>query len=153
VLRSCSIVQAFQVGWEIFKILLFGEHFRIDIAFPQLNLAIEIDGWAFHRSKERRDRDIRKANGLTRTGWRVLTFNWDDVIDRPRYFIDAILEVWAFGRLCDTRMAKTGAMSGVSLRTWRWPGRLRSGSSPTNLPVWSRRRRNGSRRHPAATGA
>jgi very-short-patch-repair endonuclease len=81
-------------GWVgNFPILLFGEHFRIDIAFPQIKLAIEIDGWAFHRSKERRDRDIRKANGLTRTGWRVLTFNWDDVNDRPGYFVDSVLEV------------------------------------------------------------
>ena len=34
-------------------------------------VAIEVDGWAFHRSKERRDRDMVKANALIAAGWRL----------------------------------------------------------------------------------
>jgi very-short-patch-repair endonuclease len=88
--------QAGITGWVgNLPIVLGGERFRIDIAFAEQKVAIEIDGWAFHRDKERRDRDIRKANLLTQAGWRVLTFSWEDVNERPDYFIRAILSVLA----------------------------------------------------------
>jgi very-short-patch-repair endonuclease len=83
-------------GWVgNYPVVLAGQRFRIDIAFPELKVAIEIDGWAFHRSKERRDRDIRKLNLLARTGWTVLTFSWEDVTDRPEYFLEIVSSVLA----------------------------------------------------------
>jgi hypothetical protein len=88
--------QAGITGWVgNLPITLAGERFRIDIAFAEHRLAIEIDGWAFHRNKERRDRDIRKANLLTQAGWRVLIFTWEDVTERPHYFVRSILSVLA----------------------------------------------------------
>jgi very-short-patch-repair endonuclease len=83
-------------GWEgNFPIVLAGNRFRIDIAFPELKIAIEIDGWAFHRTKKRRDRDNRKRNLLARTGWTVLTFSWEDIVDRPDYFLSSVAELLA----------------------------------------------------------
>ena len=64
--------------------------FRIDVAFPALRIAIEVDGWAFHRTKERRDRDMIKANALSSAQWRLLTFSWEDVTQRPDYVLAAI---------------------------------------------------------------
>ena len=46
-------------------------------------------------NKERRDHDIRKANLLTQAGWRVLIFTWEDVTERPDYFVRSILSVLA----------------------------------------------------------
>jgi very-short-patch-repair endonuclease len=88
--------QAGITGWiGNLPIVLAGEGFRIDIAFPAHKLAVEIDGWAFHRSRARRDRDNRKANLLTKAGWRVLTFSWEDVNERPDYYLDSICSVLA----------------------------------------------------------
>jgi very-short-patch-repair endonuclease len=83
-------------GWVgNLSLVLAGERFRVDIAFPDLKIAIEIDGWAFHRSKERRDRDNRKRNLLGRAGWIVLTFTWEDVVHHPDYFVDEVMSVVA----------------------------------------------------------
>jgi very-short-patch-repair endonuclease len=83
-------------GWVgNLAIALAGERFRIDIAFPALKIAIEIDGWAFHRTKERRDRDNRKRNLLAKAGWTVLTFTWEDIADHPDYFLGEVCSVLA----------------------------------------------------------
>jgi very-short-patch-repair endonuclease len=83
-------------GWVgNYRLRVRGHSFRIDIAFPQLKVAIEIDGWAFHRSKDRRDSDIRKHNVLAGAGWTVLTFSWEDVTERPDEFLHMITSVLA----------------------------------------------------------
>ena len=72
-----------------------GRRFRLDVAFLELLLDVEVDGWAFHRSKERRDHDMVRANALTAAGWRVLTFSWEDVHHRPDYVVRTIASVLA----------------------------------------------------------
>jgi very-short-patch-repair endonuclease len=67
-----------------------GRRFRPDIAFPQFRLAVEVDGWAHHRTKERRDADVERDNLLMLAGWRVLRFTWEDVVDRPEYVLGVI---------------------------------------------------------------
>lgn len=48
-----------------------GRAWRIDIAYPDQMLAIEVDGMA-HRTKDRFMRDMEKHNELMFHGWRVL---------------------------------------------------------------------------------
>jgi len=62
----------------------------VDIAFPQLRLAIEIDGWAFHHTQDRFQRDRRKQNDLVSLGWTVLRFTWADLVERPGYVLAAV---------------------------------------------------------------
>ena len=57
-------------------------------------VAIEIEGWAFHRSKERRDRDLAKANALAANGWVLITFTFDHTAD-PEYICRSIRTVLA----------------------------------------------------------
>jgi very-short-patch-repair endonuclease len=83
-------------GWTgNHPVVIAGRRFRLDVAFPEHRLDVEVDGWAFHRSKEARDRDIERDNLLTQAGWRVLRFSWEDVVDRPDYVIDVIASVLA----------------------------------------------------------
>jgi very-short-patch-repair endonuclease len=83
-------------GWKgNHPVVIAGRRFRLDVAFPEHRLDVEVDGWAFHRSKEARDRDIERDNLLTQAGWRVLRFSWEDVVDRPDYVIDVIASVLA----------------------------------------------------------
>ncbi len=78
-------------GWVgNYAIRLPAGSFRIDVAFVEHKLAVEVDGWAFHRTKERRDRDMVKANALSAAGWRVLTFSWEDVTARPAYVLETV---------------------------------------------------------------
>lgn len=53
-----------------------GRHYLIDLAFPDAKVAIECDGFAFHRSSDDLARDHAKQNALVRDGWRVLRISW-----------------------------------------------------------------------------
>jgi len=55
----------------------------VDIAFVRERLAIEIDGWAWHHTPQRFQRDRAKQNALVAAGWTVLRFTWFDLNDRP----------------------------------------------------------------------
>ncbi len=62
----------------------------IDVAFPRLRLALEVDGWAFHSDVERFRRDRRRQNGLVLARWTVLRFTWADLTERPGYVVATI---------------------------------------------------------------
>jgi very-short-patch-repair endonuclease len=83
-------------GWQAnMPVVAGGRRFRLDIAFPAHLVDVEVDGWAFHRSKERRDHDMLRANALAAAGWRILTFSWEDVRYRQEYVLSAIAELLA----------------------------------------------------------
>jgi len=83
-------------GWMANHPVAVGGHrFRVDLAFPSIRLAVEVDGWAYHRSKEQRDADLERDNLLMLAGWRVLRFSWDDVVRRPDYVLGVIRSVLA----------------------------------------------------------
>jgi very-short-patch-repair endonuclease len=50
--------------------------YEIDIAFVNELIAIEVDGWAWHRDVERFNRDAERQNVLVNNGWTVLRFTW-----------------------------------------------------------------------------
>lgn len=55
----------------------------IDFVFPAARVAVEIDGFAFHRDPATFQRDRAKRNLLVAQGWTVLNFTWADIVDRP----------------------------------------------------------------------
>ena len=44
-------------------------------------IIIEVDGWAFHSSKEQREKDLKRDRELLRRGFVVLRFTYDDVMN------------------------------------------------------------------------
>lgn len=44
-------------------------------------IIIEVDGWAFHSSKEQREKDLKRDRELLRRGYVVLRFTYDDVMN------------------------------------------------------------------------
>ena len=64
----------------------------IDFAFPTLLLGIEVGGRRAHSGPAAEQRDSRRHNELTRLGWRLLYFTWDDVDHRLDYVITCIEE-------------------------------------------------------------
>jgi len=60
-----------------------------------LKIVIEVDGWAWHTSADRFQRDRDRQNALVEAGWTVLRFTWLDVSTRPDYVATAIRRAMA----------------------------------------------------------
>lgn len=69
---------------------------RVDLAWPELRLAIEYEG-DHHRERGQFRRDVARLNALRAAGWTVLRFTADDVLRRPdrtvRQIVAAISEL------------------------------------------------------------
>jgi hypothetical protein len=59
--------------------------FEIDFAYPELLLAIEVDGYGPHSSRRAFQKDRDRQNVLVGSGWTVLRFTWADVVKRPEH--------------------------------------------------------------------
>lgn len=57
-----------------YRVRLGGRTYRIDLAYPDIKLAIELDGWTVHGSRSAFDDDRVRANALTVAGWTILRF-------------------------------------------------------------------------------
>jgi very-short-patch-repair endonuclease len=66
--------------------------YRLDLAYPDLMLAIEYDGRDFHTSPADRERDRRRREHLRRMGWTVLVLQAADVYGPAP---TAIRKIWA----------------------------------------------------------
>jgi very-short-patch-repair endonuclease len=55
----------------------------LDAAWPEVKLAIEFDGAAFHGSQEARERDLRRDAALAAQGWLVLRFSYRRLTRHP----------------------------------------------------------------------
>ncbi|NMH98867.1 type IV toxin-antitoxin system AbiEi family antitoxin domain-containing protein [Pseudonocardia acidicola] len=64
--------------------------YRIDLAFPAVRVAVEVDGWAWHVDAERFRTDRRKGNALVRAGWDLLRFTWHDLANEPARVLDEV---------------------------------------------------------------
>ena len=69
---------------------------RLDLAWPSVRLAIEVDGREFHDEPGALYRDRAKANLALLDGWRVLRFTWFDVMRRPEWVVATVRK--ALGR-------------------------------------------------------
>lgn len=56
---------------------------RVDFAYPDAGLAVEVDGYGSHSSPRAFQADLRRQNALVALGWTVLRFTWSDVVGRP----------------------------------------------------------------------
>jgi len=57
-----------------YRVRIGGRTFVIDLAYPALRLAIELDGWEFHHTRTAFDDDRARANLLVTNGWTLLRF-------------------------------------------------------------------------------
>lgn len=64
--------------------------YEIDFAYPELMLAIEVDGYGPHASRRAFQSDRDRQNVLVGRGWMVLRFTWADVVRRPHHVAGVI---------------------------------------------------------------
>ncbi|MGY2066181.1 DUF559 domain-containing protein [Blastococcus sp. SYSU DS0619] len=55
----------------------------LDAAWPEVLLAVELDGAAFHSSEEARERDLRRDAALAVLGWQTLRFSYRRATSDP----------------------------------------------------------------------
>lgn len=68
---------------------------QVDFAYPELLLAIEVDGFESHGSPSAMGKDFVRQNGLVPYRWRVLRFTWAQVNHQPQYVAATIGRVLA----------------------------------------------------------
>jgi very-short-patch-repair endonuclease len=66
-----------------------------DVAFTKQRLVVEVDGWAYHSTPDRFQRDRERQNRLIRGGWRVLRFTWRDLTQRPDHVVAEVRSLLA----------------------------------------------------------
>lgn len=76
---------------------VLGEHGQvvaeIDFADPELKIAIEVDGRAFHSDRRSFERDRERQNMLVIRGWIVLRFTWERLVNDPEGVVAEIRAV------------------------------------------------------------
>ncbi|WP_099020647.1 type IV toxin-antitoxin system AbiEi family antitoxin domain-containing protein [Mycolicibacterium palauense] len=84
-LRSAGIT-----GW-VANLAVGG--YLVDVGFPDLKVALEVDGWAFHSDVADFQNDRTRQNTLSLLGWQVLRFTWWHLTERPDRVIAEIRRV------------------------------------------------------------
>lgn len=66
--------------------------YKVDIANPELKIAIEIDGYS-HTTLERQDQDVKKMNYLAKLGWSVFRVSNEKALEMYTTFksVDTLL--------------------------------------------------------------
>ncbi|MCP3857442.1 MAG: hypothetical protein GY745_19050 [Actinomycetia bacterium] len=66
---------------------------RLDLAWPNRLVALELDSVRWHLNRQSFERDPRRRNRLTALGWTVLVITWADVTQRPSEVINTVRRV------------------------------------------------------------
>jgi very-short-patch-repair endonuclease len=77
-----------------FRIVLPTGGIRLDRAWPEVKLAVELDGARYHSSPEDRRRDLGRDAALAALGWVVLRFTYADVLRDPDAVRARVLAVY-----------------------------------------------------------
>jgi very-short-patch-repair endonuclease len=56
---------------------------KIDFAYPELMIAIEVDGWNSHGTPRALDSDLHRQNGLVLRRWTIMRFTWKQITEEP----------------------------------------------------------------------
>ncbi|MFP5318546.1 MAG: endonuclease domain-containing protein [Acidimicrobiia bacterium] len=67
-----------------------GRRLRLDLAFPGARVAVEVQGFIWHASRQDLQRDCDRHNLLRILGWQVLAFTAHDIRHRPGYTVETV---------------------------------------------------------------
>lgn len=81
-----------------FSVRIGPRHYFLDIAWPELLLALELDGAAYHGSKEARERDVQRDSELARAGWLTIRITYDRLVRDSAGVVNELLEIIAVRR-------------------------------------------------------
>ena len=70
-----------------------GGRYRLDFAYPHVKLGLEAHSVKWHLGVEKAKKDLGRDRWLTRSGWTLLYYSWDDLRFRPPEVRAEIIEV------------------------------------------------------------
>jgi len=66
---------------------------RVDFAYREHRLAIEVDGFRFHSGRKDWSRERIRQNELLRLGWAIYRITWEDAVSAPQRVINDISQL------------------------------------------------------------
>lgn len=60
-----------------------GRVYRLDLAYENLKIGIELDGAAYHGSRAQRERDLRRDSALAAAGWLIVRISYQRLTTEP----------------------------------------------------------------------
>jgi len=63
---------------------------RVDVAYPDHRLIIELDSRRYHTARLDLESDRRRDNRLVAAGWRVVRITWDQLVRQPSEVVDLL---------------------------------------------------------------
>jgi very-short-patch-repair endonuclease len=75
-----------------YRVTVRGRDVRFDFAYPDVRLAIELNGWGPRYDVDAWQRDHDRRNAAEIGLWRVLEFTWRDVTQRPWFVVSSVAE-------------------------------------------------------------
>ena len=75
-----------------FPVVLPQATIHVDLAYPDVHLAIEVDSYSWHMDKTSFERDRERDAELSLLGWTVLRFTWAQIRFHPGWVIDVIAQ-------------------------------------------------------------
>lgn len=76
-----------------FDVWVDGEHFEIDLAYPDVRGAIEADSDRYHRTATQKANDARRQAVLEGVGYEFVRVRWADVFGRPEWVMHQIRDL------------------------------------------------------------
>jgi hypothetical protein len=77
-----------KLHWDVVE---GGRHLaEVDLAWPELRLCVEFDGWKTHGTRAAFVRDRARDRALFPLGWTVLRYTWQDVMNDPDAIVDQL---------------------------------------------------------------
>jgi very-short-patch-repair endonuclease len=83
--RHLELLEEAGLPRPLFNVLLQGElgSHEVDTVWPSQRLVVQLDGFAYHRTRRDQERDAATDADLELAGYRVVRLTWDDVTARP----------------------------------------------------------------------
>jgi very-short-patch-repair endonuclease len=88
--RMARLLKAHGLPPAVFQHLVAEAGARVDFAYPELRIAIEVDGYSVHGTPKAMAADFERQNRLIAAGWVVLRFTWVQVVRQPAAVAAAI---------------------------------------------------------------
>ena len=82
--RFADLIAESALAAPQFNVLVDGERMQheVDAFWPEQRLVVELDSFAYHRTRRDLERDAAKTADLELAGFRVVRLTWDDVVVR-----------------------------------------------------------------------
>lgn len=83
--RAIALIRRYRLPEPVrqLEVTMRGRRVRLDLAYPEQRVAIELDGRAPHWGRDPWQSDHDRDNVVELSGWRLLRFTWWDVTERP----------------------------------------------------------------------